>query len=104
MADCQNCEKLNSLKDRLERIERDVEKNTEQIQESARRTNEVTNAIFELRANSASIVATVNEMKIKIDKMTEKPAKLFDNITATIITTITGGVIGYIIFKLTGGK
>lgn len=81
----------------LEALKRDMEKNSQQHREFYDKFNDLTTkqAIADERYNN--ILAVQNDIKSTVTELKEKPAKRWDSISLTVITTIISLIIGGII-------
>lgn len=46
-----------------------------------------------------NIMQAIARLEVRVDDLTNKPAKRFDSIVAAAISAIVGGVIGYLVFN-----
>lgn len=58
---------------------------------------ELTQSVYELAASIKSMQRDITDMSSRIKTIEEKPAKRWDLIVSTVITTIVGVVIGYLV-------
>lgn len=58
---------------------------------------ELTQSVYELAASIKSMQRDITDMSSRIKTIEEKPAKRWDLIVSTAITTIVGVVIGYLV-------
>ncbi len=58
---------------------------------------ELTQSVYELAASIKSMQRDITDMSSRIKTIEEKPAKRWDLIVSTVITTIVGVLVGYLV-------
>ena len=100
MADCNNTNNNSHIcihSADIQQLKQDSERNSTQHREFYDKFNDLTTkqAIADERYNN--ILAVQNDIKSTVTELKEKPAKRWDNISLTVITTIISLIIGGII-------
>lgn len=94
-------ENMNALlNEKIENQRKDIDRLYNLFNETQCKMNDTVIIVTEIKTSFGSVVNTVNEMKIKIDKITEAPANNWTSLTSTILTTSIGLTLGYVASKL----
>ncbi len=91
-----------SIIDRIERVEKDVEKVNKEICLLKDQGTETTKTMIRFEIKQDYQIASVDRLEKSIQVLTDKPIKRWDSITTTIITVIITGVVMFFIGKVTG--
>lgn len=89
--------------ERLKEVEQRSKSNTKRLDDHDEQLKELSNVYVALTKTNDKvdkIESDVSEMKGDLKEIKEKPGKKLDQIIGYILSTLIGGLIGYVFFKL----
>lgn len=89
--------------ERLKEVEQRSKSNTKRLDDHDEQLKELSNVYVALTKTNDKvdkIESDVSEMKGDLKEIKEKPGKKLDQITGYILSTLIGGLIGYVLLKL----
>ena len=89
--------------ERMIEIEQRSKSNTKRLDEHDKQLKELSNvyvALTKVDDKVTNVENDVSEMKKDIKDIKDKPSKRLDQIIGYILSTLIGGVVGFILFKI----
>jgi hypothetical protein len=91
-----------TIVDRIERVEKDVEKANKEICSLKDQGTETTKAMIRFEIKQDYQIQSTEKLEKAIQLLTDRPSKRLDLIVTTIITVAITAVLAFFIGKLTG--
>ena len=88
---------------RLTEVEERSKSNTHRIDELSERQNDLdklVSTVAVLAEREKNIESDVQEIKVNVKSLTDKPGKKWENLTSQIISLLAAAVIGYILAQI----
>lgn len=88
---------------RLTEVEARSKSNTHRIEELSVRQNDLdklVSTVAVLAEREKNIESDVQEIKVNVKSLTDKPGKRWENLTSQIISILAAAVVGYILAQI----
>lgn len=88
---------------RLTEVEERSKSNTHRIDELSERQNDLdklVSTVAVLAEREKNIESDVQEIKVNVKSLTDKPGKKWENLTSQIISILAAAVVGYILARI----
>lgn len=84
----------------IEELKRDADRNSDQHREFYNKFNEQSTAIKISEERYTNLLSCLNEIKVAVNELKEKPAKRWDSVVMTIISCLVTGVIAFFLARI----
>lgn len=81
-------------------LRKDSERNSEQHREFYKKLGELDTSIVLANERYSNVLAGINELKLSVNELKDKPAKKWDSVAMTIISCIVTGIVIFLLSKV----